>query len=137
MAAALEELCDRSPVPVVLDVSRARWPRPVEEAAYFLVAEALTNVYRHARASKATVTVRPAGEILQVTVADDGVGGVLEAGFGLRERVAAVGGQALVDSPAGEGTTLRATLPLRAPSVRASSLRAPSVPASSLRESSS
>src|SRR5690349_15710022 len=50
VAAALEALCDRSPIPVVLDVDRARWPQPVEFTAYFLVAEALTNVYRHAQA---------------------------------------------------------------------------------------
>jgi signal transduction histidine kinase len=124
VATALERLCDRSPIPVVLDVDRARWPQPVEFTAYFLVAEALTNVYRHAHAGKATVTVRDqqttSGHALQVTVADDGVGGATVGpaggGSGLRglgDRVAAVGGHLRIDSVAGEGTTLHATLPIR------------------------
>jgi signal transduction histidine kinase len=112
VAAALEELCERSPVPVVLDVEPARWPRPVEDAAYFLIAEALTNVYRHAQASKVCVTVRETDGLLVVTVADDGVGGVGCHPRGLEERAAAIGGQLLVDSPVGAGTTLQAILPL-------------------------
>ena len=112
VAAALEELCERSPVPVVLDVERTRWPRPFEECAYFLVAEALTNVYRHAQATKACVTVREAGGFVFVTVADDGVGGMRCHPRGLEERAAVVGGHLLVDSPAAAGTTVRAALPL-------------------------
>jgi len=112
VAAALEELCDRSPVPVVLDVEPVRRPRAVEEAAYFLVAEALTNVYRHAQASKAHVTVRESGGWLFVTVADDGIGGVRGPLRSVQDRVTAADGQLLVDSPPGIGTTVRAGLPL-------------------------
>ena len=88
-----------------------RLPAPVEAAAYFLVAEALTNVARYAEASSARVEVRLDGDALVVRVADDGVGGVdPSAGGGLRgldDRVAAVGGTLAIDSPVGGGTRLR------------------------------
>jgi signal transduction histidine kinase len=89
---------------------------PIEAAAYFLVAEALTNVARYAEATSAQVVVRHVGEELIVEVADDGVGGVdPSAGSGIRgleDRVAAVGGTLEIDSPVGHGTRLRATLPV-------------------------
>jgi signal transduction histidine kinase len=72
----------------------------------------LTNVYRHAQATKACVTVREAGGFVFVTVADDGVGGMRCHPRGLEERAAVVGGHLLVDSPAAAGTTVRAALPL-------------------------
>ena len=82
-----------------------RLPAPVEAAAYFLVAEALTNVARYAEATSARVEVRLRGRALVVRVADDGVGGVdPSAGGGLRgldDRVAAVGGTLAIDSPVG------------------------------------
>jgi signal transduction histidine kinase len=93
-----------------------RLPEPVEAAAYYLVAEALTNVARYAHASRARVNVAMVDGALEVVVADDGVGGVdPEAGSGLRgldDRVAAVGGSLEIDSPVGHGTTVRARIPV-------------------------
>jgi signal transduction histidine kinase len=88
---------------------------PVEAAAYFLIAEALTNVARYAHATSARVEVRHAGDEVLVLIADDGVGGVdLDAGSGLRglqDRLAAVGGTLSIDSPPGAGTRLHARIP--------------------------
>ena len=92
-----------------------RLPEPVEAAAYFVVAEAITNVVRYARASHARVAVTHDDGRLAVAVADDGVGGAdPERGSGLRglaDRVAALDGRLEVDSAAGAGTTVRATIP--------------------------
>jgi signal transduction histidine kinase len=114
---AISSLADRGTVPIETDVEvLERLPAPVEAAAYFLVAEALTNVARYAEASSARVEVRRDGEDLVVEVADDGVGGVdPEAGNGLRgldDRVAAVGGTLEIDSPVGGGTRVRARIPV-------------------------
>jgi signal transduction histidine kinase len=116
---ALKTLARRCPVPVDLQVhAGGRLPEPVEVSTYYVVAEALTNAAKHARASAVTVTAETdtAGAVLRVTVRDDGAGG---ADFtrgtglaGLRDRVEALGGRIFVDSPPGAGTTLRAELPL-------------------------
>jgi signal transduction histidine kinase len=101
---------------VELDTSPSeRLPANVESAAYFVVAEALTNVAKYAQATHARVRVtRQNGRVL-VEVADDGVGGADPArGSGLRgllDRVAAVDGRLEVESEPGEGTTVRATIP--------------------------
>jgi signal transduction histidine kinase len=99
--------------------SADRYPAPVEAAAYFVVAEALTNVARYAGASHATVSIRSAGDHLTVEVRDDGQGGAdPAAGSGLRglaDRVAAIGGTLDVSSPPDAGTTVRASLPLKDP----------------------
>ena len=91
---------------------------PVEAAAYFVVAEALTNVVKYARASAVEVEVRCADGDVLVEVADDGVGGVdVAAGSGLRgleDRLAAVDGRLVIDSPPGGGTRLRARIPVAA-----------------------
>jgi signal transduction histidine kinase len=113
---AIASLADRSPLEVMAEVDiDDRLPAPVEAAAYFLVAEALTNVSRYAHASSARVEVELEGEGVRVLVADDGVGGVdLEAGSGLRglqDRLAAVGGTLSIDSPPGAGTRLTARIP--------------------------
>jgi signal transduction histidine kinase len=115
---ALRALADRAPVAVEIDAPDRdeRLPEPIEAAAYFVVAEALTNVAKYADASHATVRVAPAdGEVL-VEVADDGVGGAdPSSGSGLRglaDRVAAVGGTLQVTSPPGAGTRVRATIPV-------------------------
>jgi signal transduction histidine kinase len=88
----------------------------VTGTAYFIVAEALTNAAKHARASVARVGVRTAAESLEIAVHDDGVGGAdpaLGSGIvGLRDRVDAAGGRLSVRSPAGEGTELVVQLPL-------------------------
>ena len=118
---ALTALAERVPVEVECDVVLAeRLPAPVEAAAYFLVAEALTNVARHAHASRARVELRRAGDRIEVTVSDDGVGGAdVGAGSGLRglaDRLSAVDGVLAVDSAPGGGTHLVATIPSAAAS---------------------
>jgi len=80
------------------------------------VAEALTNAAKHACASAVTITVEIAGDVLRVAIRDDGVGGADIAGgtglAGLKDRVEALGGRILLDSPRGAGTILRVELPL-------------------------
>jgi signal transduction histidine kinase len=115
--AAIEALATRSPVPVEFETQLAgRLPSAVETAAYFVIAEALTNVAKYAGASYARVDVRRAGAELVVEVADDGAGGaVLGGGSGLRglaDRVGALDGSLEVESAPGVGTLVRARLPL-------------------------
>jgi signal transduction histidine kinase len=117
LAAAVQALAGRATVPVeVLETPSGRLPAPIEAAAYFVVAEALTNVAKYAQASAATVKVTVARGELVVEVADDGVGGATpDAGSGLRglsDRVGALDGTLTVVSPRGEGTRLRAVIPL-------------------------
>ena len=112
---ALSALADRAPIPVRLDVEAGRLPEAVESAAYFTVAEALTNVAKYARAGEASVTVaRENGSVL-VEVRDDGVGGAdPRAGTGLSglsDRASALGGRLDLVSPAGAGTVLRVEIP--------------------------
>jgi signal transduction histidine kinase len=114
--AALSAVVARSPVPVELDVRLAeRPPAPVESAAYFVVAEALTNVARHADATRANVAVARSGNRLVVEVRDDGRGGAdasVGTGLqGLRDRVNALGGTMYVLSPVGGPTTISVELP--------------------------
>jgi signal transduction histidine kinase len=116
LEAALRALAGRAPLPVELSVTVAERPaEPVEAAAYFVVAEALTNVARYASAETASVTVRGEDGALVVEITDDGAGGADPAsGTGLRgltDRVEALGGQLEVESPRGRGTTVRARLP--------------------------
>ena len=113
---ALEMLADRASIPVELTVSiDRRLPRPVEAAAYYLVAEALTNASKHAQAEHVEVRVRQAEGSLRVAVADDGVGGADRGGGsglrGLCDRVEALGGLLELTSPPGVGTTLSARIP--------------------------
>ena len=116
LRAAVEMLAARAPVPVeITAVPPQRLPEPVEAAAYYLIAEALTNVAKYAEASAVTVSVTVADASVLVEVSDDGVGGADPAtGSGLRglaDRVEALGGTLEVISPAGDGTTLRAAMP--------------------------
>jgi signal transduction histidine kinase len=115
--AALHGLAQRAPVPVEFQgTPNDRLPDRVELAAYFVVAESLTNVAKYARATHASVNVRRHDGHVVVEVTDDGVGGADPAtGSGLRgllDRVAAVGGRLELDSPRGQGTTVRAAIPL-------------------------
>jgi signal transduction histidine kinase len=123
LAAAADALAERTPIPVVVDVDDQRYEAHVEAAAYFVIAEALTNVARHASASEARVGVTVEDGRLVVTVADDGRGGAdLAAGSGVRglaDRLAAAGGNLTLSSPRGGGTIVRADLPLRAAEDRA------------------
>jgi signal transduction histidine kinase len=113
---ALEALANRIPLPVeIAELPAERLPEPIEAAAYFVVAEAITNVARYARATHAEVAVARNGDRVLVRVTDDGVGGAdPAAGSGLRglaDRVAALDGRLEVVSPAGGGTTVRAVIP--------------------------
>ena len=114
--AALSAVVARCPVPVNLSVSvAARPPAAVESTAYFVVSEALVNVARHSRATRATVSIAGSENRLVVEVTDNGVGGAdPDRGTGLaglRERVEAVGGWLRVISPTGGPTTIVAELP--------------------------
>jgi signal transduction histidine kinase len=116
LAAAIDALSARAPVDVeVVGAPPKRLPPPVEAAAYFVVAEALTNVARYSGARLARVSISERAGTLTVEVSDDGRGGAnLKGGSGLRglaDRVAALDGRLEVDSPAGEGTTVRAKIP--------------------------
>ncbi|HSR45443.1 MAG TPA: ATP-binding protein, partial [Acidimicrobiia bacterium] len=115
LAPAIETLAERSPVPVHVDVEPDRFRPAVEAAAYFLVAEALTNAARHADATSVRIAAFCMDGWLHVEVSDDGRGGAdMDGGTGLQglqDRVEAIGGQMQVSSPLGEGTTLRARLP--------------------------
>jgi len=116
--AALSGLAARAPIPVVVEVDPAAGDKPVpvvDAIAYFVVAEALTNVAKHARATRAAVVVRRLDGMLRVVVSDDGVGGADPAlGTGLRglaDRVSGVDGRLHVDSPPGGPTVLTVELP--------------------------
>ena len=114
---AIQALVTRSPVPVTLaEAPEERLPEPVEAAAYYVVAEALTNVAKYAQASAATVRVSQDNGYAIVEVADDGVGGANPAGGsglrGLADRVAALDGRLEVESRPGRGTTIRAAIPV-------------------------
>ena len=80
LGAAIESLAERTPVPVVVEASDQRFPPSVEAAAYFVVAEALTNVARYASASRVVVGIRAIGDDLEVTVTDDGRGAPTRGG---------------------------------------------------------
>ena len=112
---ALTALAERSPIPAVLATAPGgRLPEPLEQAAYFVVSEALANAAKHSAAGSVTVDARSRDGALVVRVIDDGVGGADARGSGLRglaDRVAAAGGRLRVDSPAGGGTRLTAELP--------------------------
>jgi PAS domain S-box-containing protein len=121
LRAAVEMLAGRSPVPVeVAEIPDDRLPEAVEAAAYYLIAEALTNVAKYARASMVRVRVAARDASVLVEVSDDGVGGADPAGGsglrGLADRVEALGGSLDVASPAGTGTSLRAEIPAIIPS---------------------
>jgi signal transduction histidine kinase len=116
LEAALDALVRRAPMAVELRAAvPERVDAAIEAAAYFLVSEALTNVAKYAQADAVSVEVAAAGDVLVVTISDDGVGGAdPERGSGLRglvDRVSAIGGRLDVSSPPGEGTRLRAHLP--------------------------
>jgi signal transduction histidine kinase len=118
LRAGVEALASRMPVPIECDVSADRLARAIEATAYFVLAESLTNVAKHARATHAAVTARVLEDgMLTIRVRDDGVGGARPDGpglLGLADRLAVLGGRLHVDSPAGGGTTVIAELPLAA-----------------------
>jgi signal transduction histidine kinase len=113
---ALAGLATRLPIEVELSAPTERLPENIEATAYYIVSEALTNVAKHAQASKATVEMTGAGGALKFEIRDDGRGGAdPSAGsgiLGLRDRAEAVGGTLFVISPPGKGTVVTAQLPL-------------------------
>jgi signal transduction histidine kinase len=133
LAAGLEALAERARVLADLRVDVAvdlgyesgrrteRLPEPVETAVYRLAQEALNNVVKHARASRALLQVREADHAIELLVRDDGIGfdpTEVQDGFGLlgmRERVALLGGSLSVTGVPGEGSAVSATIPLEAP----------------------
>src|SRR5262249_45138149 len=115
LAAAVQSLADRSPVPVTVELDlNGRMPSRVETAAYFVASEALANVAKHARASAAIVRARRVDDRLQLEIADDGIGGAPLDGAGLRglvDRIAAVDGTLTLSATAGGGTRLEVVIP--------------------------
>ncbi|MGZ8476234.1 MAG: GAF domain-containing sensor histidine kinase [Candidatus Limnocylindria bacterium] len=114
---AIRSLMQRAPLPVELTFDAAGRPSDaVEVAAYYVIAESLTNVAKYAHASLARVEVRLLGDRLLIEVADDGVGGADHSKgsglLGLEDRVAALGGRLHVESVPGEGTSVRADVPV-------------------------
>jgi signal transduction histidine kinase len=116
LAVALEQVAARAAVPVRLQVeAESRFPAQVEVAAYYVVIESLTNIAKHAQATRASVEVSRTDEGLMVEVIDDGVGGAdSESGSGLRglaDRVEALGGRLRIWTPRDGGTRVRAEIP--------------------------
>ena len=117
LAAAVERLATRLPIPVELDVPGLRLPELVESSIYFFCSEALTNVVKHARASSAYLRVALEDDRSAVEVRDDGIGGAdsrpgTSGLTGLRDRIGALKGVMEVSSPVAGGTVLRAWIPL-------------------------
>jgi signal transduction histidine kinase len=115
LAAALDAITARTPLPVTLDVSDDRLSPQVEATAYYVVCEALANVVKHARATRASVSAQRRNGMLVVEVDDDGIGGARpDDGSGLRgltDRVEALGGRLRIESPVGGGTRIVGEIP--------------------------
>jgi len=115
LPAGVQGLAERAPVPVVVEVCACRLPAPVEAAVYFVIAEALTNIAKHAQAGAARVRVRRSCGVVLVEISDDGVGGADPNGSGLaglRDRVVALCGELEVASARSSGTRIAAAIPL-------------------------
>jgi signal transduction histidine kinase len=115
LAAALEGVAERFPLPIEVDAPKSRCNPDAEATAYFLVCEALANIVKHAGATRARVRVERAGADLKVKVTDDGCGGAAfraDGGLvGMRDRVAALAGEITVTSPIAGGTEVEARIP--------------------------
>jgi signal transduction histidine kinase len=117
LRAGVDAVVTRVDLPVAVDVPAERFPAETEASAYFIVAEALTNVVKHSNAESAEVRASVEDGTLHVEVRDDGIGGADPDGHGLlgmTDRVTALGGRLKVESPAGGGTLVAATLPISA-----------------------
>jgi len=117
LAAAIDGLAARLPIPVQIDVPEQRLPEQVEESVYFFCSEALTNVVEHAKATCAWVRMELGDGRCSVEVRDDGIDGAAprseSSGLtGLRDRIGALNGSMGIASPASGGTVLTATVPL-------------------------
>jgi signal transduction histidine kinase len=116
LAAAVDALAERTPIPVAVDIPDRRFPPAVEATTYYVVAEAITNVARYSEARTVRVTTTVADDRLVTVVSDDGRGGADPSRgsglLGLADRVAAARGRFEVHSPLGAGTTVTVDLPL-------------------------
>jgi signal transduction histidine kinase len=116
LAAAVEALADRAPVPVAVEIGEERYPPLVESAAYFIASEALTNVAKYANARRARVRAGAIDGRLELVISDDGDGGArISPGgglSGLHDRVAALHGTFTLESPVGGGTCLSVVFPI-------------------------
>ena len=113
---AIKRVAARSTVPVeFVELPSQRFDPAAEAAGYYVLVEAITNAQKYSRASSVRVRASWTSDVLNLEIADDGVGGANEKdGFGLQglhDRVDALGGELMVDSPAGEGTRIRAAIP--------------------------
>jgi signal transduction histidine kinase len=115
LAVAIEALAERSAVETRTQLPDKRFEPIVEQTSYYVVAEALTNVAKHARATAASVEIQLSDHLLRVRVIDDGVGGAsVDDGTGIQglaDRVAAAGGEFSLSSPTGQGTRVEAVVP--------------------------
>jgi signal transduction histidine kinase len=115
LAAAARTLAARCAVPVEVTANGRRFPPAVETAGYYVIAESLSNVMRYSGASRAWIEIVEAGGLAVISVGDDGVGGADAAAgtglAGLADRVGALDGRLVVESPRGSGTTVRAEIP--------------------------
>jgi PAS domain S-box-containing protein len=117
LADAVRALADRVPVPVEIEVPGIRLPAPIEASLYFFCAEALTNIVKHAQATRAWVRLEAAAGQCAVEVGDDGIGGAhprtqTSGLIGLSDRIGALRGTLDITSPVSGGTVLRATIPV-------------------------
>jgi len=115
LGAALEQIAERLPLPVRVDVPPRRLDAAVEATLYFVACEALANVVKHADADSAWVVVRAGESLLEIEIADDGAGGVTAGGghglANIADRVGALDGEVVIDSPPGRGTRLVVRVP--------------------------
>ena len=117
LRAGVDAFVSRLDLPVDFEVLSERLPPDIEASAYFIVAEALTNVVKHARATRATVWAAADDGVLALEVRDDGIGGAQPDGHGLMgiaDRIETLGGRLRIESTEGDGTVLAAQLPLSA-----------------------
>jgi signal transduction histidine kinase len=115
LGAGIDALASRVDLPVHAEIEDMRLPPEIEASAYFIVAEALTNVVKHAQAQSASISATVDGGTLRLEIRDDGIGGADPQGhglLGLGDRAAALGGRLRVESPRGGGTVVTAQLPL-------------------------
>ena len=114
----VDAIVERLDLAVAVELPSERFAAEIEASAYFVVAEALTNIVKHAHARSAAVSARIHDDMLHIEIRDDGIGGADPDGHGLvgmNDRVTALGGQLSVDSSAGGGTRIAATLPIAPP----------------------
>jgi signal transduction histidine kinase len=115
LRAAVNAIVKRLDVPTHVVIADERFPAEIEASAYFIVAEALTNIVKHADATRAEVRTSVQDGMLRVEVRDDGIGGADPRSHGLvgmSDRVAALRGRLELESPPGAGTIVVATLPI-------------------------